>query len=155
MGSMECQFAIVLKHGKIGIFEFQEKKVSRVSSDQPKICFSRQTGKKCRPNCQVSIITDGATLCGIISYKSLRSHLVMLLTPKIIQPVETRCETYLGHLNGTTAHQDIAPSEKKKQIRIIFHECRISDLGKKRGEHTRISKPSLQVWTLCILIQNI
>ena len=37
----------------------------------------------------------------------------MLLTPKIIiQPVETRCETYLGHLNGTAAHQDIAPSEK-------------------------------------------
>ena len=26
MGPTECQFAIVLKHGKIGIFEFQKKR---------------------------------------------------------------------------------------------------------------------------------
>lgn len=44
----------------------------------------------------------------------------MLLTPKIIQPVETRCETYLGHLNGTTAHQDVAPSEKKNRLGLFF-----------------------------------
>ena len=49
MGPTECQFAIVLKHGKIGIFEFQEKKVSRVSSDQPKNMFLTVDWQKVPP----------------------------------------------------------------------------------------------------------
>ena len=52
----------------------------------------------------------------------------MLLTPKIIiQPVETRCETYLGHLNGTAAHQDIAPSEKI-EMELVFMNAEFQTL---------------------------
>ena len=62
----------------------------------------------------------------------------MLLTPKIIQPVETRCETYLGHLNGTTAHQDVAPSEKKNRLGLFFMNAEFLTQEKKSGAYSNL-----------------
>ena len=81
---------------------------------------------------------------------SLRDHFLLVpkepfgdaLDPKnyYSQPVETRCETYLGHLNGTAAHQDIAPSEKKIEMELVFMNAGFQTLENSPQKRIRVEQ---------------